>query len=94
MKEKEIEKIIKYSLFKVSKKEKQELKKDFEKILNYVEKLKKANVKDTPPTFYPIPLKNVFRKDEKKKTDVEMAKKLIEMAPEKKEMFFKVKKVL
>lgn len=33
-------------------------------VLQYVEKLKELNVDDVAPTAHPVPLTNVFRKDE------------------------------
>ena len=41
----------------------EQLTKDLESILHYVEKLKKLNVKDIEPTSHVLALKNVFRKD-------------------------------
>ena len=61
-------------------------------IISYVDKLKQVDVKNTLPTSHPLPLKNVFKKDEVKKSlDLE---DVLEMAPQKKDNSFKVPKVI
>jgi aspartyl-tRNA(Asn)/glutamyl-tRNA(Gln) amidotransferase subunit C len=61
-------------------------------IISYIDKLKEVDLKGVQPTSHPLPLKNVFRKDEVKKSlDVEKA---LSTAPQKKKDFFKVPKVI
>ncbi len=61
-------------------------------ILSYVDKLKKIDVKDVPPTSHALALKNVYREDAAKPSiSNEMA---LENAPQKKGDFFKVPKII
>lgn len=61
-------------------------------IISYVNKLKKVDTEHIPPTSHPLPLKNVFRKDKVKKSL--NTKDVIRIAPQKKENFFKVPRVI
>jgi len=61
-------------------------------IISYIDKLKEVNIDKTPATSHPLPLKNIFRKDEVKKSL--NPDEAISNAPEKKDKFFKVPKVI
>ncbi|PIU42022.1 MAG: Asp-tRNA(Asn)/Glu-tRNA(Gln) amidotransferase GatCAB subunit C [Candidatus Omnitrophica bacterium CG07_land_8_20_14_0_80_42_15] len=61
-------------------------------ILSYIDKLKNVDIKDTLPTSHPLSLKNVFRKDEVRKSL--NAADALKIAPEVKDAFFKVPKVI
>ncbi len=60
-------------------------------IIEYVEKLKELDVKDTPATFHVLKIKNVLRKDQTKPS-LE-TQEALKNAPEKKDNFFVVPKV-
>jgi len=62
-----------------------------EKILEYIEKLKELDVKDIPPTFHALSLKNVLREDEVKPSLT--TEEALKNAPDKKDNFFSVPKV-
>lgn len=63
-----------------------------DEILGYIDKLKKLDIKDIPPTSHVLPLKNVFRKDEVKPSITkEMA---LKNAPQRKSDFFVVPKII
>jgi len=64
--------------------------KDLSSILDYVEKLKKVNVSGVEPTSHSVKVENITRKDEAGKPDG----KLIDLAPDRKEDYLKVKSIL
>ena len=63
-------------------------------ILGYVGKLKQADVSKVLPTTHPHFLENVIRGDKVEKQNLKRADRLVEMAPEKKGRYVKVKSVL
>jgi aspartyl-tRNA(Asn)/glutamyl-tRNA(Gln) amidotransferase subunit C len=87
----EVKHIAKLARLSLSEKEIERMQKDLAKILDYVEKLKEVDVSKTKP--FSMKLENVFRKDEAKSKDFSEIKNLIEMAPERKENYIKVKSV-
>ncbi len=86
--------IAKLARLALSEKEIERYQNDLSKILEYFEKLKEVDVSRVKPTFHPLKIKNVFREDVETKKDIEKIKKLIELMPEKKDGYLKVKKVL
>ena len=66
---------------------------DFESILNFVETIQKADTKGVVPTSQVTGLNDVWREDEVVKSEVDPGK-LINAAPETKDGYIKVKKVL
>ena len=61
-------------------------------VISYIEKLNKADTKDTEPTTHPLPITNVFRDDEVHGSlPVE---KVLANAPKKKSLSFQVPKVV
>ncbi|MEW6171072.1 MAG: Asp-tRNA(Asn)/Glu-tRNA(Gln) amidotransferase subunit GatC [Candidatus Omnitrophota bacterium] len=68
------------------------LTKELEKIIEYIDQLKKVDIKNTSPTSHVLPLKNVYRED---KTIPSLdPKEVLQNAPFKKDNFFKVPKVI
>ena len=63
-----------------------------EKILEYIKQLEKINTDDVPCTTRAIEVINVFRKDEKKKSDC--TEDLLELGPSREEKYFKVPKII
>jgi aspartyl-tRNA(Asn)/glutamyl-tRNA(Gln) amidotransferase subunit C len=88
---KHIEKLARLAL---SEKEIENYQKELSKILEYIEKLKEVDVSGIEPVFHPLKIKNVMREDVEVKKEVTQIKKLIELMPEKKGGYLKVKKVL
>ena len=69
--------------------------KELSSILDYIEKLKEVDISGIEPTSHSIEIENVMRRnDELKEEKLETRKKLIEMAPEKKEGYLKTKPIL
>jgi len=66
---------------------------ELSKILDYIEKLREVDVSKTEPTFHSIKIENVTREDEPKEKKLELRKKLVEIAPEKKEGYLKTKPI-
>lgn len=99
---KEVEKISKLSRIELSEQEIEKYQKDISSILEYVDKLKEVDVFGLEPTSHSVDVFNVFREDEPecrlsdKKCEEKKAsllKKLIEVAPYKKNGFVKTKAV-
>ena len=63
-----------------------------EKILDYIRQLEKIDTEDVPCTTRAIEVVNVFRKDEKKKTD--FTEEILELSPSREDNFFKVPKII
>ena len=66
--------------------------KQLEKILEYIKQLEKIDTGDVPCTTRAIEVVNVFRKDEKKKTD--FTEEILELSPSREDNFFKVPKII
>jgi len=66
--------------------------KQLEKILDYIRQLEKIDTDDVPCTTRAIEVVNVFRKDEKRKSDCN--EELLELGPSREDNFFKVPKIL
>jgi len=68
------------------------MQKEISAILDYFEKLKEVDVSDVEPTSHSMKVENVMREDESNKKKTE--KDLIDMAPDQKDGFLKVKSIL
>ena len=86
--------IAKLARLALSEKEIENYQKELSKILEYIEKLKEVDVSGIEPVFHPLKIKNVMREDVEAKKEINQIKKLIELMPEKKGGYLKVKKVL
>ena len=89
----EVKHIAKLARLGLSDKEIEEFQKELSSILDYVEKLKKVDVSGVQVTSHPLDVKDVVRKDEPRKPEVE-SERLVEMTPDKKEGYVKVKPIL
>ncbi len=80
---------------KVSDDEIGKLSKDLSAVLDYVKELNKVDVSDVSPTLNASSSENVFRDDdEQDEQNTELAKKLIDSAPESEDGYIKVKSIL
>ena len=93
LREEEVKHIAKLARISLKEKEILKYKKQLTSILDYFEKIKKAETEEILPTVNISGLKNVFRSDESKPESGERRKKLIEAAPEKENGLIKVKSV-
>ena len=92
---KEVQRIGELARLNLTEKEIEKFQKEFSLILNYIEKLKKVNVSDVQPTSHPFEIKNITRKDEPDTNkNKAMKKDLLSLAPETREGYLKVKKIL
>jgi len=91
---KEVEHIAKLARLGLTPNEVNKFQKELSSILDYMEKLKEVNVSRVEPTSHSIKVENVMRSDQAKEEKLETRKKLIEMAPEKKEGYLKTKPIL
>ena len=66
--------------------------KQLEKILEYIQQLEKIDTDDVTSTTRAIEVINVFRKDEKKKSDCN--EELLELGPSREDKYFKVPKII
>jgi len=91
----EVKHIAKLARLGLSEKEIEKYQKELSLILDYIEKLKEVDVSGVEPTSHPLKVENVMRRDqERTKTGSINPKKLVEMAPDKKEGYVKVKQIL
>jgi len=89
---KDVEHVARLARIAVSGEEKERFTSQLAAILNYVDQLSTADTSAIEPMAQPIPLQNVFRADEAKKSGLE--EKILANAPERMDRFFKVQKVI
>lgn len=88
----EIEQVAELARLSLKPAEKAKLQKDLEKILAYVDELKKVNTEKVAPTSHVLDLENVHRPDEIRPSNVR--EQLLQHAPAREGNFFKVPKVI
>jgi len=90
----EVKKIAKLARLGLAEKEIEKFQNELSKILDYMEKLKEVDVSNVEPTSHPVLLENVTREDiiENKKQKIEN-RKLLDLAPETKDGYLKIKSV-
>jgi len=91
---KEVEHVAKLARLGLTPEEAEEFKNELSAILGYMEKLKEVDVSKTKPTSYVSLGGNVMRKDKAAGSDNFSRSKLLEMAPEIKEGYLRVKSIL
>ncbi len=90
--EKDIQTVANLSRLRISAEESADVMTQLDKFLNYVENLQSIDTENIQPTTYALPMQNVFRADEVKKSlDRELA---LSNAPLKEDGYFKVPRVL
>lgn len=90
---KEVEHIAKLARLGITKKEEEKFAKELSSILDYIEKLKKVDISKAKINSYPIKVENVMREDEESKEPKAKSQKLLELAPEKKADYLRVKSI-
>jgi aspartyl-tRNA(Asn)/glutamyl-tRNA(Gln) amidotransferase subunit C len=88
----EVKKVASLSRIHLREEELKSLTKDLEKILGYIDQLKKAEVDAIAPTSHALELKNVYRDDEPE-TPLPVAE-VLKNAPDRDKSHFKVPKVI
>lgn len=89
---KDVEYVAKLARLALTEEEKEKFCNQLNQILVYMEKLNELDTKDVPPTSHVLALKNVWREDKVKPSN--LSKEIIINAPEKEGNYFKVKKVI
>ena len=90
--EQDIKTVASLSRLSISEEELPQVMEQLDKFLVYVENLQTIDTANIEPTTYALPMQNVFRKDEVKKSlDRELA---LSNAPLKEDGYFKVPRVL
>ncbi|HRY29438.1 MAG TPA: Asp-tRNA(Asn)/Glu-tRNA(Gln) amidotransferase subunit GatC [Elusimicrobiota bacterium] len=90
--EKDVKHVARLARLSLSDEERERLRGQLERILDYMKNLEKHATGDVPPTSHVAPLSNVWRPDEVRRwEDVES---ILANAPERENSYFKVKKVI
>lgn len=89
----EVKHIAKLARLYLRKEEIEKYQKELSKILDYIEKLKKVDTEKIEPMVHSFIKENVWREDEVSKFQF-LSSKLLELAPETKGSYFKVKKII
>ncbi len=90
----EVKHIAKLARLGLTEKEIEQLQKELSSILDYFEKLKKVNVSRIEPTTHSILVENVMREDRESLKFKVQSSKLLDLAPETKDGYLKVKSIL
>ena len=90
----EVQHIAKLARLGITKKEEEKFARELSKILDYIEKLKEVDISNIEPTSHSIEMENVMREDEEKGKLKTKNKKLLELVPETKDGYLKVKSIL
>jgi len=91
---KEVQHIAKLARLSTTEEEEEKFAKELSSILDYVEKLKKADISEAEAISHPFKIENIVRKDEERSGKIKQdGQKLVEMAPENKNGYIKVKSI-
>ena len=91
---KEVEHVAKLARLELSQGEKEKYLGQLEKILDYVDLLKKLDTNDVKPTSHALVLENVWREDKLEPASDDTRERLLSNAPEREDDYFKVKKII
>lgn len=89
----EVKHIAKLARLGLTEKEIEKFQNELSPILDYIEKLNEVDTANIEPTSHSIKVENVMREDQVKKTKTE-SKRLMDLAPDKKDSYIKVKSIL
>jgi len=91
----QVRKIAELSRLKLKDEDIEKFSKDLSSILGHIEELKSLDVSGVEPTLHASSQRNVFRPDdEPDEEDLELAKKLVDLAPDSEDGYIKVKSIL
>jgi len=97
----EVKHIAKLARLGLNEKEVEKFRKELSSILDYIDKLKEVDISKVEPTSHSVLVENVMRSDEFQIANFQLpgtrevgAKKLMELAPDKKNGYLKVKSIL
>ncbi len=89
---KEVERVASLARLELSDNETQDYTEQLGSILNWMEELNKLDVSKVEPTAYVFPMSNVFRED--KVTESLDVEKALQNAPDSKDSYFRVPKIV
>lgn len=90
----EVQHIAKLARLSMTEQEEERFSKELSSILDYVEKLKQADVSKVEAISHPFEIENIVRKDEpREEAEKADSRKLVEAAPESKNGYIKVKSI-
>jgi len=87
----EVEKVAQLARLRLSQSELQQMTKQLDNILSYIEKLNEVNTDNIPPTTHVLAISNAFREDRIDKS-LEISE-VLKNAPDHDNQFFKVPKI-
>jgi aspartyl-tRNA(Asn)/glutamyl-tRNA(Gln) amidotransferase subunit C len=87
----EVQHIAKLARLGLTEEEIGKFQKDLSSILSYIDKLKEADIKGVEPASHAIKVENILRDD--KISSIQIDQEFLELAPDKKDGFLKVKSV-
>lgn len=90
----QVEHIAKLARIELTEKEKGKFSNELSSILDYVDKLNKVDTKNIKPIQQITGLESITRNDEVEKRNSETRNKILEQAPDKKDNYYKVPKIL
>jgi aspartyl-tRNA(Asn)/glutamyl-tRNA(Gln) amidotransferase subunit C len=90
----QVEHIAKLARIELSEKEKEKFFTELSAILDYIGKLNEVDTSKIEPISQVTGLKNIIREDKIRNPNIEIRNKILEEAPEKKDNYFKVPKIL
>lgn len=91
---KKVEHIAKLARLGLNEKEIEKIQKELSLILDYFEVLKEVKTEGIEPTAHPILTKSYLRRDEVLEEEPDKTQKLLNLIPEKKNGYLKVKSIL
>lgn len=89
---KDVEYVAKLAKLKLSPEEKKKFQKELDKVIRYIDQLNQVDTGNAPPTSHVVPMQNVLRDDKVRPSLTQ--KKALANAPDKKDGYFKVPKVI
>jgi len=91
--EQDVKHIAKLARLGLTPSEIKKMQKELSSILDYIEKLKEVDISTVEPSSHLIRVENVMREDEESKKPKSKSQKLLELVPEKKAGYLKVKSI-
>ena len=92
--EKEVQHIAKLARLGITSEEEKKFTNELSSVLDYIEKLKEVDVTGVEPTSHSILVENIMREDQESLKLKTQNSKLLDLAPDKKDNYLKVKQVL
>jgi len=90
----QVEHIAKLARIELTEKEKGKFSNELSSILDYVDKLNKVDTKNIKPIQQITGLNSITRSDEIRNPNIEIRNRILNQAPDKKDNYFKVPKIL